>query len=442
VSTASQRIKRTQRGALLFLVASNALNYVDRSTIAIANPLIRHDLGMSLGQMGLVLSAFLWTYSVMQLPIGALVDRFKPRLMLTVGLLVWSVAQALGGTAAGLSQMVATRVALGVGESAQFPASLRVLREWWNKRDRGFATGLFSTGSSIGTAISAPLLTWLMLALNWRWMFALMGLGGVALAVGWHLSYQNARDAALTADERAHLTEGEEAGPASGTVGFLDWARLLQFRSTWGILLGVGCYTYLLTFYYSWLPTYLEMDRHMSISKTGLAAAVPFLFGIFGSLCGGALVDFLARRGFSATDSSRLPCICGVVAAVVFTIGAAEAGSNVIAIGCMSGAVFFLYLNMASAWTLAAAVAPESHVASMAGFKGFGGYVGAALAPIVTGFLAQETHSFEAALLISAAAGLLAACCFWLGVRGPISQEALFSGSDRRHAEDVATIST
>jgi sugar phosphate permease len=428
MSTASQRIKRSQRSTLLLLVVSNALNYVDRSTVAIANPLIRRDLGLSLAEMGLVLSAFLWTYSFMQLPIGALVDRFKPRLMLATGLVIWSVAQALGGMAANFSQMVATRVGLGVGESAQFPASLRVLRDWYNKGDRGFATGIFSTGSSIGTAISAPLLTWLMLTLNWRWMFAIMGIAGLTLAIGWYLSYRNVQEVALTHGEQIYLTDGEDIKTQSRHVTFREWLCLLKFRSTWGILLGVGCYTYFVTFYFSWLPTYLEMDRHMSISKTGVIAALPFLFGILGSICGGLLVDFLAKRRFSATDSSRLPCICGVLAAAVFTIGAAKAQSNTIAVACMSATVFFLYLNIAAAWTLAAAVAPRSYVASMAGFKGFGGYVGGALAPTVTGVLAQTTQSFESALLLSAATGVLAALCFWFLVRGPISdQELLFA---------------
>src|SRR5271166_417128 len=178
----SPRITTVQRTALVLLVLSGVVNYIDRATLAIANPLIRQDLGLSISDMGLLLSAFLWAYAFAQLPAGALVDRLGPRLMLTVSLGLWSIAQALGGVVQNFAQFFAARLLLGVGEAPQFPTSARVVRDWFNERERGFATGIWNSSSSLGTAISAPLLTVLMLTFGWRWMFAIMGIAGIVIA--------------------------------------------------------------------------------------------------------------------------------------------------------------------------------------------------------------------------------------------------------------------
>src|ERR1700761_7002386 len=133
------RIRRTQRTALVLLLLGCTLNYVDRSTLAIANPLVRQDLGFSISEMGLLLSAFLWAYAAGQLPGGMLVDRFGPRRMLGAGVALWSVAQGAAGFVGNFTQFATARSFLGLGESAQFPGSVRVVRDWFNIGDRGLA---------------------------------------------------------------------------------------------------------------------------------------------------------------------------------------------------------------------------------------------------------------------------------------------------------------
>src|ERR1700712_2785780 len=172
---ATPRLKSIQRGALAMLVVAGVINYIDRATLAVANPLIREDLGLSLADMGYLLSAFLWAYAFAQLPTGAMVDKIGPRILLTLGLSLWSFAQLLGGLVQGFGQFFGARVLLGIGEAPQFPTGARVVRDWFNQRDRGLATGVFNSASSLGTAIAVPLLTFLMLAFGWRMM--LMGVG-------------------------------------------------------------------------------------------------------------------------------------------------------------------------------------------------------------------------------------------------------------------------
>jgi len=210
--TATPRVKAIQRAALAMLVVAGVINYVDRATLAVANPLIRQDLGLNIADMGYLLSAFLWAYAFAQLPTGAMVDKLGPRLLLTCGLSVWSFAQFLGGLVQGFGQFFGARILLGIGEAPQFPTCARVVRDWFNPRDRGLATGIFNCASSLGTAIAVPLLTFLMLSFGWRVMFMIMGVAGLAMAAVWFVFYRNPSDVDLTAEEVAYRTQGDPPG--------------------------------------------------------------------------------------------------------------------------------------------------------------------------------------------------------------------------------------
>src|SRR5579863_1977509 len=202
--TATPRVKSIQRIALAMLVVAGVINYIDRATLAVANLLIRQDLGLSIAGMGYLLSAFLWAYAFSQLPTGAMVDKLGPRLLLTCGLALWSLAQLLGGLVQSFGQFFGARVLLGVGEAPQFPTGARVVRDWFNPRDRGLATGIFNCASSLGTAIAVPLLTFLMLSFGWRTMFVIMGIAGLIVAALWYLLYRNPGEVDLTAPENAY----------------------------------------------------------------------------------------------------------------------------------------------------------------------------------------------------------------------------------------------
>src|SRR5277367_4489079 len=219
---ATPRVKSIQRAAVVMLVVAGVINYVDRATLAVANPLIRQDLGLSIADMGYLLSAFLWAYAFAQLPTGAMVDRLGPRFLLTLGLSAWSLAQLLGGLVQNFTQFFGARVLLGIGEAPQFPTGARVVRDWFNQRDRGLATGIFNCASSLGTAIAVPLLTFLMLSFGWRAMFMIMGVAGLGMAAIWYVAYRNPTDVALTAEETAYRTHGDPPGQRT-VVTLREW---------------------------------------------------------------------------------------------------------------------------------------------------------------------------------------------------------------------------
>jgi sugar phosphate permease len=418
-------IRRRQRTALIVLVIAGTLNYLDRSTLSIANPLIRQELGLSIADMGLLLSAFLWAYAFAQLPGGALVDRIGPHRLLASGLGLWSLAQAAAGFVTSFRQFSIARVFLGLGEAPMFSSAVRVVRDWYNVRDRGLPTGIWNCTSSLGPALAPPILTALMIGFGWRWMFTTMGIAGLVVAAVWYGLYRDPAEARYTDEERHYLTEGEEARTYA-PVRLAEWLGLFRFRATWGLVLGFFGVVYMGWLYLAWLPGYLEMQRHMSIPKTGLVAAIPFAFGVVGSIGGCWIADWLMQRGFFPINSRKIPVIVGLLGMVVFTVIAAETPTDTAAVASISAALMFGAAASGMSWALASVAAPANCTASLGAIQNFGGYLGGALAPTVTGFIVQATGSFVPALLTSAVIGLVSALAYLVVIRGePISAAEL-----------------
>jgi sugar phosphate permease len=416
---ASPRVRSIQRGALTLLVFSGAINTMDRAALAIANPMVRHDFGLSIAQMGALLSAFLWAYAFSQLPVGALIDRLGPRKILTWGLALWSGAQLLCGVVTNMTQFFLARMLLGLGEAPQFPSAGRVVRDWFAVRDRGFATGIFNSASTLGTGLAAPVLTALMLAFGWRWMFIIMGALGLIVAVVWYLLYREPAQMGLTAEENRYRSEGDKAGEIR-QITVREWGGLFRSCTTWGLLSGYFGVIYVQWVFYSWMPGYLEIERHMSVARTGLAAGIPYIFAVAGALSAGWLVDFLARRGVSPIHSRKIPLCSVLVLETVCVIAAALVPDNTLAIVCLSGAMYFGTAATTYSWTLVTVVGPANCTGSLGSLMNFGGYLGGSLAPLMTGLIVQGTGSFVPALFCGAAMALFASVAYFALIRGPI----------------------
>ena len=422
-AAASPKVRSIQRAALAMLVLSGSINTIDRAALSVANPLIREDLHLSIAQMGLLLSAFLWAYAFAQLPTGALIDRLGPRRLLGIGLAVWSAAQLLCGFVSNVTQFAIARVLLGIGEAPNFPTGGRVTRDWFNLRERGFATGIFNGASYLGTGIAAPLLTFLMLSFGWRWMFSIMGVVGLGAALLWYVVYRDPEQMALTAEEERYRTSGD-APEKVHPVTFGEWRRLFRCRTTWGMILGYFGVIYVTWLFNAWLPGYLEMERHMSIRNTGLVSALPYVFAVAGALSGGWLADHLMARGLSRVSSRQFPLCCAMAINALFVVAVAMVDSNVIAVVCLCGSMFCGTVATTCAWATVSVVAPANCTGSLGAMQNFGGYCGGALAPTVTGFIVQGTGSFVPALLVGAVMCVFAAAAFSI-IRKPITPEDL-----------------
>lgn len=414
------RIRRSQTLALVLLVVCGVINYLDRATLAVANEYIRTDLGLSLGQMGLLLSAFSWSYALCQLPVGALVDKIGPRWLLGIGLVVWSLAQAAGGLASTFGYFVIARIALGIGEAPQFPAAARVVSNWFPQRSRGTPTGVYNSASPLGVALAPLLLSPLIIATSWHWAFFVTGGLGLLAAIVWITLYRDPVHAQMSAAERGYL-EADDAGAEKPATSFAAWRALFRHRTTWGMMLGFFGSVYLNWVYLTWLPGYLRTERHMDLAYAGLAASVPFICGFAGALIAGWASDRVARNAASPLSGRRNAVVVSTLGMVAFTIPAALVDSNVVAVACISIVIFLANASSACAWSLATVAAPPSRIASLGALQNFGGFLGGALAPILTGYIAQ-TWSFVPALLTGAAIAFCGAMSYHFLVVRPIPE--------------------
>ncbi len=388
--------------AVVLLLLIGITNYLDRSTLGIANTGVAGELGASASTMGLLLSVFSWAYAFAQLPAGAMLDRYGPRRVLGIGLLLWSLAQAAGGLAANVKQLLVSRAVLGVGEAPTFPANAKVIASLYPAERRGTPIGLLNAASSIGPAIGPPLLTWLMLGFGWRTMFITVGALGVLLAIVWLACY---RDQGRDRKTRA--------------VTLREWARLLRFRTTWGMILGFTGVVYSVYLYLTWLPAYLER-RGLSIADTGFALVLPYLAGTAGTLVSGWVGDRLVRRGMANMTARKIPLILGLVLGGAATVPAALTPSTGLALGCICLAQFFVNAASSGGWALASVATSERMTASLGSLQNFGGYFGGAFAPLATGILVETTGSFTIALLAASAVAILAAFSYAFLVRRPV----------------------
>jgi sugar phosphate permease len=400
------------------------INYMDRATLSIANPLIRTDLGLSVSQMGLLLSAFPLTYALAQLPLGLLIDRLGSRLLLGAGLVVWSLSQCLAGLAANATQMWGLRFLLGVGEAPTLPSSTKAVRRWYAPSDRGMPIGLFTGANHLGQALAAPLLTLLMVGFGWRGMFITMGLAGFVSAAVWFATYRDPADARLSAGDRAHLAEGEAPDDA-GKMTFGLWRRLFAFRTSWGLFLGVFASSYMGSVYASWLPGYMEIEHHLSITKTGLIITIPYVCAVVGSVFAGWSSDRLVRYGVTPFNGGRIPFIAGLVGMAIFTALTARSGGLISATVFLSCAMFFSQLSGSCSWVAASAAVPETCLGSFGGIQNCFGYLGGALAPALTGYAVQTTGSFSTPLLIGAGISVVGAVIYGFVPDRPITPDDL-----------------
>jgi sugar phosphate permease len=407
--------------AVAFLFVAGTINYIDRVSFSIANTSIRADLGLSGTQIGALLSAFSLAYGVAQLPIGLMLDRLGSRVILAVGMFVWSLAQLATGLVSSFAGFMATRISLGAGEAPMMPCGVKVMNDWFGARDRGLPTGLLTASNTLGVTLAPPVLTAIMLAFGWRAMFVSVGLLSLLLSLGWYPLYRDRGNVLLTPAEAESL--GLETERPRIEMSLRQWKRLFRLRTVWGMMLGFGGVNYTTWLYLSWLPGYLQAARHLTIARTGWVAIIPYLFGTIGSVVSGGAVNRLIRRGFTPVVACKILIVGGMFCSALSTLGVTYASTATGAVACVSVAIFFIYFAGNSGWGLAQAMAPAHMVASVSAIQNFGSFVCASLAPLITGFLLDHTHSFQIALVICSLFTTMGALSYWFIVKDRIEAD-------------------
>ncbi len=283
-----------------------ALCYIDRINLSVAARSIAASYGLSPVQLGFIFSSFLWTYLVCLVPLGMAVDRFGARSVTAGSLLIWSVAGVLTGVAATYGGLFASRLALGVGEAASYPAGGRVIREWTPRSERGIAAALLNSGAYAGLAAGAPVVGWLVTVFGWRASFYVTGTVGVVLAIGWFALYRTPEQARwLGAAERTRILAERGDSVDARAAGGPAIGRLLRSPSLWGLALTQGCAGYTLYLFMTWLPTYLADTRGLDVMRSGVFSAVPYAAAVPLGLLLGVASDRIQRRSGTAQGGRR-----------------------------------------------------------------------------------------------------------------------------------------
>ncbi len=385
---------------LLFL--ATLLNYIDRQTLSVLGPTLREELRLSESDYANVITAFLLPYTVMYTLSGRLIDRVGVRLGLSVCLSWWSLATMLTATARNALQLGLWRFLLGIGEPGVFPAGIRAVAEWFPRRQRALAAGIFSSGSAAGAIVAPPLIAWVTLQFGWRYGFLIPGAAGFFLLPFWIWLYRSPQDHPAVSEADLAMLRGDEVQRPQRT-----WLELLKRRKVWALVLPRIASDPVWYFYLFWLPDYLQRGRGLSLAEIGMYGWIPFLFADLGNIGGGALSDWLVRRGIPAARARMVVLAAvGVLGPMGALVGRVSTASAAIAVTCL---VAFL----AQAWatnmaTLAADLFPRSETASVVGLMGTAGSLGGAMFSQVLG-LAIASFGYPAAFLLAATLHPLAA---------------------------------
>ncbi len=409
---------------VIWLLIGGIINYLDRANLSIAAPEMMKELGLTATDIGLLGTVFSWSYALMQLPSGWLIDRFGTKKVYTIALIWWSGATMLTGAVHKMSTFIMARVLLGVGEAPCFPTMAKITSYWFPKKERGLATGIWDSSSKWGPAIAPPLLVFLMVTFGWRALFYITGAIGIVFAIGFFIFYKNPDKSRKLSEMELEYIQSEGAGSEHSIQSSkIKWGELFKYRSVWGMILGFFCTIWIWNIFLVFLPLFLTNVHHVSLKELGIYAGIPWLGGIFGNIFGGYLTKKLVDKEITTPIKAKRALIsisaisaAIVVCAVPFVTGLA------MTLTLLTLALCFISAMTGSAWALAGDIAPPSMVASVGAIQNFGGYFGGAFSPVVAGIIVDTTGSYSLAFI---SGGLIAGCaalCYWFIVKNPIQE--------------------
>ena len=406
--------------ALLFLAAT--INYIDRQVIGILKPTLQKEFGWSEVDYAAIVFSFQLAYAIGLLLAGRLIDRLGARLGFSLAIVVWSIAAmahaeatAVGPLAASLlsgfglaysasvAGFIVARFLLGLGEAGNFPASIKVVAEWFPKRERAFATGLFNSGTNIGALITPLVVPWITLTYGWYWAFVVTGAIGFAWLLAWLPLYREPEQhPRLSAAELAHIRSDPPDSPVR-----VPWLRLVRCRQAWAFMLGKFLTDPVWWLYLFWIPDFLNRNHGLDLRLVGPPLVVIYLVADVGSIGGGWLSSALIKRGWTV-NAGRKTAMLVCALAVVPMLFASGARDLWVAVGLISLAAAAHQGWSANLFTLTSDTFPRHAVGSVVGLGGMAGAVGGMMIAWLTGQILEATGSYVPVFLIAASAYLTA----------------------------------
>ncbi len=409
--------------ALFFL--AGVINYLDRSALSIAAPLIQKDLHFSHAQMGIVFSSFFIGYALFNFVGGVLSDRIGAKRVFGAAMGVWSIFCGATALAGGIVSLIVLRVLFGMGEGPFSSSNSKMVNNWFPRKEVASAIGVISSGTPLGGAIAGPVVGYMALRFGWRWAFVAIMLLGLAWLVLWvTMTTEHPQDhPRIAREEVEHIKSGQADEHAISHAA--DGERLgLGYFIRQPVILATACaffaYNYVLFFFLSWFPTYLTEAHHLSLRDMSFATVIPWLLGSIGLAAGGFVSDGILRLTGKPLLSRKIVLGVCLGAAAVCVALAGRVASTQGAVALMSVSIFFLYVTGSVYWAVIQDTVPREHVGGVGGFVHLLANLAGVIGPAVTGFIVQATHgAYGSAFVLAGAIAVLGALCSLVWIREP-----------------------
>jgi ACS family hexuronate transporter-like MFS transporter len=385
------------------LLFGTTKNYMDRQVIGVLKTTLQHDLGWNEIDYGNLVFAFQTAYAIGMLVIGRLIDRLGTRLGYAITMAAWSVASMAHGMVSSLTGFLAARFALGLGESGVFPASLKATAEWFPKKERALAAGIFNAGTNIGALVTPLVVPWITVHWGWRWAFFLIGAVGFLWLALWLWIYRTPeKHPRCSPAELAYIRSDPPEPPVK-----LGWLALARYRQTWAFSLGKFIIDPIWWFYLFWIPDFLQRRHGLALLQIGLPIVVIYLMADGGSVVGGWLSSTLINRGKSVNAGRKIAMlVCAItVVPIIFAPKVSSTWGAVLLIGLAAAAHQGFSCNLL---TLPSDMFPGKAVASVVGIGGMAGAVGGMLIAKIVAYFLQWTGSYAVPFAIAGSAYLVA----------------------------------
>lgn len=415
--TSTNKRTRVRYGMLALVFMNVVINYLDRTNLSVAATGLSEELKLSSVQLGLLFSAFGWTYAALQIPGGLVADRIAPRILYALCLVTWSLATMAQGLVKGFAGLFAFRLATGAFEAPSYPINNRIVTSWFPGHERASATAMYVSGQFIGLAFLTPALTALQYYTGWRGLFFATGLLGIVWGLIWYLFYRDplehprVNDAELEYIEKGGgmLRRKEHNAVKKPAWRAEDWKQVFGNKTLWGIYIAQFCVNAIMWFFLTWFLPYLVQYRGLSFMKSGFLASIPFLSACAGLLLSGFLSDYLITKGKSISMARKIPIIFGLLLSSCI-VGANYTDNTTLVIFFMSLAFFGAGMALIS-WVFVSILSPKHLIGLTGGVFNFMGNLASIIVPIVIGYLASSGN-FKPAIVFIGTLGLVGACSY------------------------------
>jgi sugar phosphate permease len=407
------------------------ISYLDRTNISVAGSHMAEEFGWSDTQLGLLFSAFFWSYTLMMIPVGVLLDKIGIKWIMRIATLLWSMATLGTALIGGFGGVLVMRMILGATEAPGYPSSAKATGYWFPLHERGMATSIFDGAAKLASAVGIGVCTWAIMHWGWKGAFVVTGLLNVIYTIIFWIVYRDPSDhPKLSSEEYEYIKKygGQSKEKVEGKI-IQNFLALTRVRKMWGFTIGYMSYGYTIYLMLTWLPIYMTKQLNLNFATSGMYTAIPWIVATIAEiLIGGWVVDKLITKGYTPNKVRKTFLVVGMMfGSIIFLLPTTQ--SPMVAVTYLSIALFGLGFSSGVGWSIPGIIAPNGMVGSVSSFMNFFNNLMGVSAPIITGYIVDLTGSFDSAFVLAGVI-LIVGILSYIFVLGDISQIQLKKKND------------